>query len=547
MSSHNQDTAQRSTRRGLNYTAWLLVVTLTASALLMAHTWWAKPLAFDWFVARTTAQQLIDDPETTTTAALPGAWTWLRDNARLQDRSAAAAVQRQQLAMQTLATLQRYPTNKLSLEQQTNAAVLSVQLQRQIDAYAFRFYPFPIGLTDSTADALPVSVLRKQHVASQTDALDYLHRLAALRVRAVQLLRQLQMADAQQVEPPRFLVDAALQRLREFIRVPPKRHTHYLDLQHKLLRVPDAEIDAAVRSALLKRAAETLRQQVYPAYQQLIDWLAKKQPQLARNDGAWAMPNGDAYYAYCIALHTGSTLTADELHAFGLAEVARVGGQMDTLLRLLGATHGSVGMRMRVRAATPIASTSLQLQRDMRTLSSTQRSKPSPNRMAPNAAPQNTRRDLPLLRSMVPFAAFTSGWSLYRQRVSAERMPAPDDAEQLSRLQAEMLTAVHVVVDTGMHARRWSREQSIAFAIDQTGISDSNATRAIEQDLATPGRALAGAVGLRKFLEFRARAKQRLGTTFDPQRLNDVLLREGPVPWSVVERNVDAFIAIAHL
>ena len=531
--------------RWRNGMLWLCLLAFVAGVLLLAHTWWARPLQIDWFFTRTTMQQLRDAPEAASTLPLTGAWQWLRENGRLQDRSAAAMAARQRHAVVTLATLQQYPLEKLSLAQQTNAAVMSAMLQRQVDGYAFRLHTLPVGLSSDTAEALPVTVLLQQPITSAADAQDYLQRLAAFPARAEQIQQQLQAADAQHIEPPRLFVDAVLQHLRESIGTAPQRHALYIDLQTKLLHVSDTEIAATERSALLGRAEATLRQHVYPAYQKLIDWYARQQPKVVRNDGAWALPDGERYYAYCIALHTGTSITAEELHTRGLTEVARLGAQMDALLQSFGATHGSVGMRMRALAATPTESkqspsTGSRATRDLASgalLPRTPTPLP-PQRMATPHAP--------LFRSMATFPAFTAGWPLYKQHIAAELKPEPTPTAQLRRLQTQMLAAVHQVVDTGMHARRWSREQSIAFAIDQTGISDSEATIAVEQDLAAPGSALAAGVGLMKFLQFRQQAQQRLGANFDAQQLEAALLRDGPVPWSVVERNLADYIAGAH-
>ncbi len=535
------DAPRSGLHRLLIGTMWMLVVVCVAGVLLLAHTWWARPLSVDWLFARSTVQELLDAPESASVLPLTGTWRWLRDNARLQDRSAAAAAERQRRAIATLATLQQYPPEQLSRDQQTNAAVMSAVLQRQIDGYAFRLHTLPVGLSSDTAEALPVTLLLQQPITSASDAQDYLQRLAAFPARAEHIHRQLRAADARHIQPPRFFVDAVLQHLRASIRMAPLQHALYVDLQRKLLRVPATAIDASERSALLRRAEATLRQRVYPAYQKLIDWFALQQPKLVRNDGVWAMPDGDRYYAYCVALHTGSTFTAEELHARGLAEVARLGGQMDVLLQSLGATHGSVGMRMRALAATPARAIGARAnpERSAGTLSS--------RTLTRSAPPHSSVSDAPLFRSTATFPAFTSGWTLYTQRNAAELTPEAAPTAQLRRLQAVMLAAVHQVVDTGMHARRWSREQSIAFAIDQTGISDSAATIAIEQDLATPGSALAAGVGLMKFTEFRQNARDRLGDSFNELRFEGALVRDGAVPWSVVERNLDAYTASVNL
>ena len=106
-----------------------------------------------------------------------------------------------------------------------------------------------------------------------------------------------------------------------------------------------------------------------------------------------------------------------------------------------------------------------------------------------------------------------------------------------------MLAAVRIVVDTGMHSRRWSREQAIAYAIDQSGIGDYQAIQEIERALVLPGSALAEGIGMLMFVQLRQHARARLGTHFNLQRFHAAVLEQGAVPWPVLERNVNAYVA----
>ena len=106
-----------------------------------------------------------------------------------------------------------------------------------------------------------------------------------------------------------------------------------------------------------------------------------------------------------------------------------------------------------------------------------------------------------------------------------------------------MLRAVRLVVDTGIHSKRWTREQAIAYMMQQTGMPETEVTTEIERYFVNPGQALAYKVGMLKILELRERAKTTLGARFDIREFHDAVLANGAMPLAVLERVVDAYIA----
>ncbi len=151
--------------------------------------------------------------------------------------------------------------------------------------------------------------------------------------------------------------------------------------------------------------------------------------------------------------------------------------------------------------------------------------------------------DLPLARSHLPFTAYTEGWALYAERLAWEMgMYKDDPLGDLGRLQAELFRAVRLVVDTGMHYKKWSREQAIQYMIDTTGIAEGDVVAEIERYAVMPGQACAYKIGMIKILELRERAKAALGDKFDLKKFHAVVLDNGPLPLTVLEHVVDAWI-----
>lgn len=150
---------------------------------------------------------------------------------------------------------------------------------------------------------------------------------------------------------------------------------------------------------------------------------------------------------------------------------------------------------------------------------------------------------LPFLRRIAPYNAYVEGWALYSEQVASELgLYENDPFGDLGRLQAELFRAVRLVVDTGMHHKRWTREQAIAYMSGITGNAESDVIAEIERYITWPGQALGYKLGMLKILSLRENAKASLGEQFDLSAFHDVVLLGGAVPMSVLERNVNSWI-----
>lgn len=150
---------------------------------------------------------------------------------------------------------------------------------------------------------------------------------------------------------------------------------------------------------------------------------------------------------------------------------------------------------------------------------------------------------LPLFRNFSPFTAYTEGWALYSEQVAWEMGYQDDPFDNIGRLQAELFRAVRLVVDTGLHHKRWTREQSIDYMKTNTGMAQSDVVSEIERYIVMPGQATSYKVGMMKMLELRTKAQNALGEQFDIRDFHDVVLKNGAVPLDVLERLIDKYIS----
>jgi len=151
---------------------------------------------------------------------------------------------------------------------------------------------------------------------------------------------------------------------------------------------------------------------------------------------------------------------------------------------------------------------------------------------------------LPLIRSMLAFNAYSEGWALYAEQLADELGVYDDDAMgRLGYLQASAFRACRLVVDTGVHAMRWTRERAIDWFIRTNGGAKNAITREVERYCAMPGQACGYKVGHLELLRLRERAKAALGGRFDLRRFDDAVVKGGSVPMTLLQTVVDRFIA----
>jgi uncharacterized protein (DUF885 family) len=149
---------------------------------------------------------------------------------------------------------------------------------------------------------------------------------------------------------------------------------------------------------------------------------------------------------------------------------------------------------------------------------------------------------LPQFRRSGGYTAYSEGWGLYSERLGKELGFYKDPYSEFGRLALELHRAVRLVVDTGLHAKHWSREQTIRYHVDNSPTGEDAAVKATERYILNPGQATAYMIGMLKIVELRERATAALGKDFDIREFHDLVLRTGGVPLTVLESEVQRWI-----
>jgi len=150
---------------------------------------------------------------------------------------------------------------------------------------------------------------------------------------------------------------------------------------------------------------------------------------------------------------------------------------------------------------------------------------------------------IPKFRKHNRVTAYTEGWGLYSEYFPKEMGFYEDPYSDFGRLAMELWRAARLVVDTGLHDKKWSREEAIEYLTTNTPNPENDCIKAIERYIVMPGQATAYKIGMIKILELREEAKEKLGDKFDIREYHDVVIASGPVPLNILEERVDAWVA----
>ncbi len=509
------------------------------------------------------------------------------------------------LARQGLSELARYDGTPMSDAERVSFEVMRWQLQAQVDAWAHRDYQFPLQQMSGANVGLPNLMTVVHPVQTAGDADSYLARLRQIDERMAEAAELSAQRAAKGVRPPRFILQATIAQMRQFVSGAPAANPLVATFAERLEKVQ--AVDGAARRALVAQAASVVEAEVYPAWQKAIAVLEAQLPAATDDAGLWRFPDGAQVYADRLRQFTSTGLGAQEIHDIGLREVARIEGEMDRILRGLGRTEGSVKERM-ARLKKDLAYSDDKegrdrLMADIETMirDAERRSdalfdlrpkarviaQPYPEYRWASAAASYTapprdlsrpgvyqmplrperltklglrtlvyhetvpghhfqvalsveNRGVPKFRQTGVFggtSAFGEGWALYAERLAVEEgWYAGDPEGHLGQLDAELFRARRLVVDTGLHALRWTRQQAIDYGIEASEV---------ERYVVMPGQATAYKIGQLEIIRLRDEARAALGARFDPRQFHNRVLLTGSVPLSLLKQEVEAYVRSA--
>ncbi|MFT4247066.1 MAG: DUF885 family protein [Pseudomonas sp.] len=500
--------------------------------------------------------------------------------------------------------LQRFKTlDPAALDEQRRLSLQMMlrQLQDKLTAIDLKNHEMPLepvgGIQLALAgygDAFPFDDAK--------DYQDWIKRLQAVPALVDQVIAVSRQGAKDGLVQPRYLLEKLPAQIRKIAAAPGTDSPFASPLKKLDKAVPDA----ARREELRKQLIAAIDQQVRPAYAKLAAFVQDEYAAKGReHEGVWSLPDGDKRYAFAIHTQTTSDKSPEQIHQIGLQEVARIEGEMTAIAKAQGypdlasfrkAVDGDRkhfaknGEQILELYRGYIAGMEPELPKLFGHLPKTPlivQAMPAFRREAPGAEywqsnPEGTKPaivmvnandatertlvniettayhegvpghhlqislaqtlPLPPFRQQAGYNAFIEGWALYAERLGKEVGFFKDPYSDYGRLCGELLRANRLVLDTGVHYKRWTRQQMVDFFHAHPSDDEPSIQAETDRYIVWPGQALGYKIGQLEILALRAKAERELGAKFDIRAFHDAILGGGAMPLDLLDARIEAWI-----
>jgi uncharacterized protein (DUF885 family) len=467
--------------------------------------------------------------------------------------------------------------------------------------------PYRVSQLTGSYQQVPDFLDNMHAIETAEDAEAYLSRLEAFATLLDQETALVQSDFAKGAVPPDFIIERTLVQMNATLAVDPAESGLTTSVAR---RAGEKNIPGDWAG----RARSIVADKVYPALRRQAAVFEAAQASAVHDAGVWRLPNAEGYYAWGVRNYTTTSMTGDEVHELGLAQVAEISARADEILRAQGITEGPVGARIGALGKDPrfvypnTPEGKRQLLDDLNAQTRTMQARlpevfgrlpragveiravpeaiqagapggyyqgPTLDGSRPGAYYINLRdtaewpkwslptltyheaipghhlqitlqveaEGIPMIRKIVGFSAYSEGWALYAEQLADEMGVYADDPwGRLGYLQSLLFRAVRLVVDSGLHHKRWSREQAIRYMVDTLGDQESSVTTEVERYCVWPGQASSYKIGHTEWVRLREEAKARLGDRFDLKGFHDTALASGSMPLEALRAVVGEWV-----
>ena len=555
---------------------------------------WAESFAADW--VRQSAERV------TFTQYFRGAEQAAFER-QLTPRTPERIARQRELARSALARIKIFEAGTLSATQRTDAATMRWSLERAIAAEPYEDHNFVFGQMWGPQVSL-INFMSEAHpMRNAADTEAYVARLSQIDARIDEAIARARGAAAKGLLPPRFILERARTQVQNFLVPTPEHNLFVSALERRSASIQG--LSPEDRSKAIAEATLLVKDRIRPAWQRIEKLFEELHPRTNADAGLWRLPDGAGAYAQALANSTTTSLGAEEIHAIGLREVARIESEMDAVLKSLGRKEGSVKdrfaqlnqelqppadpdpraaliarhseyVRDNIRRSQALFNLQPKAPVEVRReppltekTAAAHYSTPAPDGSRPGVfwaplpgpvfeiarmrslavheavpghhfqlAIQQEQTDLPRWRQRRIFgggSAHSEGWGLYAERLAIDNgWYADDPVALLGALDSQLFRARRLVVDTGLHAKRWTREQAIAYGIG---------AQEVERYVVNPGQACAYMIGMLRLVSLREEASKAMGERFTAKGYHDVVLKTGSVPLDVLGEVVKRWAA----
>ncbi|MGD0416031.1 MAG: DUF885 domain-containing protein [Terriglobales bacterium] len=484
-----------------------------------------------------------------------------------------------------------------------NKDLMVRDLKMGLEGARFKPWEMPVNQSSGIHIDAPqlVSILSFENVK---DYEDYITRLRLLPRLFDQTIEQMRKGLAEGRMPPKILLEKVVTQANGIATTAPDQNPFI----HPFDKFPDA-VSEADRKRLREAALAVVRDSVTPAYIKFTAFVRDEYAPKGRAEpGAWALPDGAAWYAFRVKESTTTNLPPEEIHQLGLEQVKEIEGRMLALVNQLGykdmkSFKAAVDADPRLHAHSREEILDLyrkyedqmyaRLPQMFGRLPKAKlevmpveefREKEAPDAAYMDGTPDGSRPghimvntgdfakrtvldiettayhegvpghhmqisiaqelpELPLFRQHEQYTAYTEGWALYSERLGKEVGFYQDPYSYYGHLQDDMLRAIRLVVDTGFHSKRWTRQQVVDYFHEHSAIDEITVQSETDRYMAWPAQALGYKIGQLEILKLRQYSKDQLGDKFDLRAFHDEVLAGGALPMDVLSTRIHEWAA----
>lgn len=479
----------------------------------------------------------------------------------------------------------------------------------------WNLYNYPFNQMFGAQSGVPTFMLNQHPVKTEGDARAYIARLVGIKDYLGGIIETAKKSEKAGIIPPRFVHAYILDDINNVLTGLPFDDSDKLSLLLKDFKGKVDKLDLAPekKEELYEDATTALLTSVRPAYENLSAFITAQQKIATTDDGVWKFPNGDKYYASRLKQMTTTDMSADEIHALGLSEVARIHGEMKAIMKQVGFDGSLQGFFKHLKTDPKFTYEDSDAGREAYLTEATRmidvmkgrlddvflrkpkadlevrrveafREKSAGKAFYNRPAQDGSRpgyyyanlykitdmpkyqmealayhegipghhmqlaiaqelEGIPKFQKLGRVTAYTEGWGLYSEFLPKEMGFYEDPYSDFGRLAMEIWRAARLVVDTGIHHKKWTRQEAIDYLLENTPNPENDCIKAIERYIVMPGQATAYKIGMLKIIELREDAKKSLGDKFDIREFHDVVLKSGPLPLDILEAQVAEWVA----
>ncbi|AFM03582.1 hypothetical protein Fleli_1144 [Bernardetia litoralis DSM 6794] len=600
----------------------LFVFSFIIFSIWVCNLIWFKPFSIELFYERMFIEYGQDDPELMSRLHLLEKYGITYYNSLLTDISDAERDRRyEESIVRNFEMLRTYKRSQQTEEELLSTEILDWYLELEIYRNAFRQYEYPVNHINGIQVKLPRFMMEVHEIKTLGDAEDYLERLSKFDKKFDELIQLLESRKDANVIPPRFILERVIEETKDFISRNVKYNLLYKDFAYKVDKADTTRIVPLAQEELKIKAREIMEDDVFPAYQKLLNYLEMELEEANDDAGVWKLGYDSAtaimYYNTMLMVHAhiSQEESAEEYHYRGLGEIsdlreeligifdslnfpqkdsisknlAKINNRLpndfgiddnyknylDTYQCYSDSAFQSFGhfflhqpkepLKL-VQVEIPLQNSSPLLKFHIGQSDTSQllyinlkKAQNIPQNKMPvwvyekaggryiQSWYEQQLTDIPTFRKVLPFDVYDEGWEGYFADLLKDENKNSvnyyDDLYiKIGEIQNELLITSLLVVDTGIHLKKWTREESINFLVENTGLPRENMKDEVDKIVVRPAQATIYKIGKIYFKNLREYTEDALEENFNLKEFHEVILKNGHIPLPVLKKQVKHFV-----